>query len=89
MTTASSLAALTNPSTASSWRDYSRGAIPVLTWAGLKGGISIALALSLPTFPDKGLLVACTYVVVLFSIVVQGLTVGRVIRWVQKSETAS
>jgi CPA1 family monovalent cation:H+ antiporter len=68
------------------WRDYSPGTIPVLTWAGLKGGMSIALALSLPSFVDKGLLVACTYVVVLFSIAVQGLTVGRVIRWVQRSE---
>jgi len=65
------------------WREFTKGAIPVLTWAGLKGGISIALALSLPAFGDKDLIVACTYVVVLFSIVVQGLTVGPFIRRVQ------
>jgi CPA1 family monovalent cation:H+ antiporter len=70
------------------WRDYSRGTIPVLTWAGLKGGISIALALSLPPFPDKTLIVTGTYVVVLFSIVVQGLTIGRVVGWVHRSEGA-
>jgi Na+:H+ antiporter len=67
---------------------YGRGTIPVLTWAGLKGGISIALALSLPAVADKPLLVACTYMVVLFSMVVQGLTVGRVVELVHKSEAA-
>jgi CPA1 family monovalent cation:H+ antiporter len=69
-------------------RSYGRGTIPVLTWAGLKGGISIALALSLPPVADKPLIVACTYVVVLFSMVVQGLTVGRVVELVHKSEAA-
>jgi CPA1 family monovalent cation:H+ antiporter len=67
-------------------RSYGRGTIAVLTWAGLKGGISIALALSLPPVPDKSILVACTYVVVLFSMVVQGLTVGRLVNLVHKSE---
>jgi len=65
---------------------YGRGTIPVLTWAGLKGGISIALCLSLPPVADKPLLVACTYVVVVFSMVVQGLTVGRLVGLVHKSE---
>ena len=67
---------------------YGRGTIAVLTWAGLKGGISIALALSLPPVADKPLIVACTYMVVLFSMVVQGLTVGRVVELVHKSEAA-
>jgi CPA1 family monovalent cation:H+ antiporter len=67
-------------------RSYGRGTIPVLTWAGLKGGISIALCLSLPPVADKPLLVACTYMVVVFSMVVQGLTVGRLVGLVRESE---
>lgn len=53
----------------------------MLTWGGLRGGISIALALSIPnTLPQKGLLVTITYAVVLFSIIVQGLTIERLIQ---------
>jgi len=48
----------------------------VLTWAGLRGGISIALALSLPASPWRGDLLVVTYAVVLFTIVVQGLTMA-------------
>lgn len=51
----------------------------VLTWGGLRGGISIALALSLPNGPAKDVILAATYVVVLFSVLVQGGTVGAVI----------
>lgn len=50
--------------------------VPFLTWAGLRGGISIALALSIPESPSKSVLLAATYVVVLFSIIVQGLTLS-------------
>jgi len=58
---------------------FAAGAIPVLTWGGLRGGISVALALSIPAIPEKPLLLTCTYAVVLFSIIVQGLTVKRVV----------
>ncbi len=61
-------------------RSLIAGAIPVLAWCGLRGGISVALALSLPDVPAKSTLLAVTYGVVIFSIVVQGLTVEKVVR---------
>ena len=61
-------------------REFTRGAIPVLAWGGLRGGISVALALSLPESPVKPVLLAATYAVVVFSIIVQGLTIERVVR---------
>ena len=63
------------------WRlEFSQGVIRILTWSGLRGGISVALALSLPPVPEKPAILACTYTVVLFSILVQGLTIRRVLR---------
>ena len=67
-----------------------RGTLPILTWSGLRGGISVALALSLPAGASRSTLVTMTYIVVCFSILVQGLTVQWVVSRVLKrsGETA-
>ena len=57
-----------------------KGAWKVLTWGGLRGGISVALVLQLPTGSERDILLALTYAVVVFSILVQGLSVGKVAR---------
>lgn len=56
----------------------------LMTWGGLRGGISIALALSLPESLPRDLFLTMTYVIVVFSIAVQGLTVGRLVKRVVK-----
>ncbi|MGI4835749.1 MAG: cation:proton antiporter [Janthinobacterium lividum] len=53
----------------------------VLTWGGLRGGLSVALALGLPAGAPRELLVGITYVIVVFSIIGQGLTIGPLVRW--------
>jgi CPA1 family monovalent cation:H+ antiporter len=71
-------------------RQFSGGAIRILTWGGLRGGISIALALSIPAGKERDLIVAITYVVVVFSILVQGLTIKKVIhKSIAESRNAS
>ncbi|MHB1249739.1 MAG: cation:proton antiporter [Polaromonas sp.] len=57
-----------------------RGSWQILTWGGLRGGISVALALSLPLGSERDIVVTLTYVVVIFSVLVQGLSIGKVVR---------
>ena len=56
---------------------FENNAIPILTWGALRGGISVALALSVPNYMYGEMFVSITYIVVLFSIVGQGLTIGK------------
>jgi len=61
------------------FKNFTKGAVPVLTWGGVRGGISVALALSLPDNEYKPLILTATYAVVVFSIIVQGLTIKKVV----------
>ena len=60
--------------------DFAPHAVKILTWGGIRGGISVALALSLPPGPEREVLVCITYIIVLFSIAAQGLTIGSLVR---------
>ena len=61
-------------------RGFDAMMVKLLTWTGLRGGISVALALSLPSSPYREFIITITYTVVVFSIMVQGLTAGKILR---------
>ena len=67
------------------FRTFTPYALTILTWGGLRGGISVALALSIPQGPARDPLLVITYFVVIFSIVVQGLTIKKVLSLTQNS----
>jgi CPA1 family monovalent cation:H+ antiporter len=56
------------------------GLTNLLTWGGLRGGLAVAMALSLPNGQEKDIILHITYGVVAFSIIVQGLTIGRIFK---------
>ena len=61
------------------FRSFSPGAVRILAWGGLRGGISVALALSIPPVPERTTIITITYIIVVFSIVIQGMTLGRLV----------
>jgi CPA1 family monovalent cation:H+ antiporter len=67
------------------WIPFEKNAVAILTWGGLRGGLSVALALSLTTAMHKDEFVFITYMVVVFSILVQGLTIGKVAKKLNRS----
>jgi len=64
----------------SMFRKYSQNVVLVMTWGGLRGGISIALALTIPLGEVRDFILAITYGVVLFSLTIQGLTLGKLVK---------
>lgn len=68
-------------------KTFDRTAIPILTWGALRGGISVALALAVPKYMYGEMFVSITYIVVLFSIVVQGLTIGPFAKRISRKQS--
>lgn len=62
-------------------KEFHPHVIKILTWGGLRGGISVALALSIPEGPERDIIVAVTYIIVVISILLQGLTVHKLVAY--------
>lgn len=69
-----------------SLRSFTPGVVKIVTWGGIRGGVSVALALSLPEGPQRELILVIAYCVVVFSILVQGLTLGGLVKWMARRE---
>lgn len=68
---------------------YNARTAVIMTWGGLRGGISVGLALGLPDGPYREIILSITYIIVIFSIIVQGLTTGKVVNLMYKNQTKS
>ena len=64
--------------------NFEKHAVAILTWGGLRGGLSVALSLSLSPAMHRDEFVLITYIIVIFSILIQGLTIGRLAKRLQK-----
>lgn len=68
-------------------KDFHPHVVKILTWGGLRGGISVALALSLPAGPERDIIVTITYIIVVLSIVIQGLTIRKLVEFASRKTT--